>query len=291
MGGILMIKLIMSDMDGTLLSSNGEICERNLEAIHYAKENGVSFGIATGRDFRSMKQITAAYNLVIDFALLSNGAEFTDSSGKLLLSNYMEKAAFIPVTEVLEKYQLPYLIYTTNGVFSPTPDKTRQAFILRACQKFGGSIQDFQEGGFWNDMPIMRLQALENKVDFLDKDLEILKIESFHIETNHIIAAKNDLEKFEIISCLSSLEDNLEITDSKAQKGYILERALPLLGFSKDEVLVIGDGMNDLSMFELFPYSFAPNNAQQMIKKRAYSVVSNNETGAVADAIYNMLSF
>ena len=46
-----MIKLIMTDMDGTLLSSDSSICQRNLDAIDYARSQGALFGIATGRDW------------------------------------------------------------------------------------------------------------------------------------------------------------------------------------------------------------------------------------------------
>ena len=53
----------------------------------------------------------------------------------------------------------------------------------------------------------------------------------------------------------------------------------------KEEVIVLGDGMNDITLFERFPYSFAPNNAEKVIQEKAYKVVSSCKDGAVSEAI------
>ena len=54
---------------------------------------------------------------------------------------------------------------------------------------------------------------------------------------------------------------------------------------STEEVIVLGDGMNDITLFERFPYSFAPNNAEKVIQEKAYKVVSSCKDGAVSEAI------
>ena len=58
------------------------------------------------------------------------------------------------------------------------------------------------------------------------------------------------------IAYLSSYPDNVEITNENAQKGLILEKVIDLLNIKKEEVIVLGDGMNDITLFERFPYSF-----------------------------------
>ena len=83
----------------------------------------------------------------------------------------------------------------------------------------------------------------------------------------------------------SSYPDNVEITNENAQKGLILEKVIDQLNIKKEEVIVLGDGMNDITLFERFPYSFAPNNAEKVIQEKAYKVVSSCEDGAVSEAI------
>ena len=56
-------------------------------------------------------------------------------------------------------------------------------------------------------------------------------------------------------------------------------------GLSKEEVMVIGDGMNDLSLFQCFPNSFAPSNACEKIKELAGTVVGSNEEDGFAQAV------
>ena len=53
-----MIKLIASDMDGTLINSSHEISSRNLNAIRRAQESGIEFAIATGRDYSMVGQVS-----------------------------------------------------------------------------------------------------------------------------------------------------------------------------------------------------------------------------------------
>ena len=61
------------------------------------------------------------------------------------------------------------------------------------------------------------------------------------------------------------------------------------LNIAKDELMVLGDGYNDITMFEKFPYSFAPEKAEAGIKELAYQVVASCENDGVAEAIYMMI--
>ena len=88
-----------------------------------------------------------------------------------------------------------------------------------------------------------------------------------------------------MISYLSSFPDNVEVTDQNAQKGLILEKVAKLKNLSKDEIVVIGDGMNDLTMFQCFPYAFAPANADVEIQNLAYRIVADCEDDGFAEVI------
>lgn len=281
-----MIKLIVSDMDGTLLKHNGGISKENIEAILYAKEKGADFAIATGRDYSSISKIMNAYGLSC-MSILGNGAQFASKEGEVLSSAYFPKKQFKEVIKVFDDLNIHYMIFTTAGFFSThDPDTVRDAFIERCCVQFDRDIDEYKEQ---NDMPCMHLQQIKDVNDFLKSDIDIIKVEAFSLSIKLIEKAKDQLKHIDDIAYLSSFNDNVEVTDVHAQKGMILEKVIERLQISKEEVMVLGDGYNDITMFERFPYSFAPENAETGIKELAYRVVSSCEDNGVAEAIYMMI--
>lgn len=280
-----MIKLIVSDMDGTLLKHNGKISDVNLEAIRCAQKQGAEFVIATGRDFSSIHKIMNDYGLSC-MAILGNGAQFADKTGKILSSAYFPKKQFKEVVKIFDDLNIHYMIFTTAGFYSlHDPDTVKNAFIDRCCKQFHSSIEDY-EGK--EDMPCMQLQHIDSVNDFLKSDIDIIKVEAFSLNIKLIEKAKSRLKEIEDIAYLSSFNDNVEVTDYHAQKGMILEKVIENAGIVKEEVMVLGDGYNDITMFERFPYSFAPENAEDGIKKIAYKIVKSCENNGVAEAIYMM---
>lgn len=281
-GVIDMIKLIVSDMDGTLLAHSQKISDENLEAIRYAQKQGADFVIATGRDYTSVKTIMNEYDLQC-MAILGNGAQFVDDKGNLLSSSYFPKKHFEEVVKIFEKLHIHYMIFTDQGPYSILePVDVRDAFLERCRVKFKGLRPE-------NDnMPCMHLKHIDNVQEFLNSDIQIIKVEGFSIQIDLIEKAKEKLKDIDDIAYLSSFNDNVEVTAQNAQKGLILENVIERLGIEKDEVMVLGDGYNDITMFQRFPYSFAPMNAEEGIKDLAYQVVSSCQESGVAQAIYMM---
>ncbi len=80
-----MIKLIASDMDGTLLNANMQISEENIQAIKYAQSHGVEFMVATGRNRK--EALPPLQEAGIDCAMITlNGAQVFDKSGTSLFT-------------------------------------------------------------------------------------------------------------------------------------------------------------------------------------------------------------
>ncbi|MGN1183523.1 MAG: HAD hydrolase family protein, partial [Faecalibacillus sp.] len=244
------------------------------------------FVIATGRDYSSMKDIMKEHHLSC-MAILGNGAQFVDRQGKLLSSAYFPKKHFKDVVQIFDDLHIHYMIFTDQGPFSiHDPLVVRDAFLERCCVQFHRTIGDYDGE---TNMPCMHLKHIENVDDFLKSEIHIIKVEAFSIDVDLIAQAKEKLSCIADIAYLSSFNDNVEVTDQHAQKGLILEEVIKKLGIEKDEVMVLGDGFNDLTLFERFPFSFAPENAEDGIKKLAYKIVSSCEENGVADAIYTMI--
>ena len=88
----------------------------------------------------------------------------------------------------------------------------------------------------------------------------------------------------------NTVADNIEITDTHAQKCGMYEKVLKRMGLTKDEVVTIGDSMNDMTMISGFPNSYAMGNACEDIKRAAvYQAPFNYENG-VARVIEDILA-
>ena len=284
-----MIKLIVSDMDGTLLAHDSSISKGNIEAIRYAQSKGVQFAIATGRDYSSLKGILEAHDLKC-FSILGNGAQFCNENGEILSSAYFPKKCFKQVLQIFDELKIHYMIFTANGFYSTAePNVVRDAFIDRCVVQFKRKREDYLDDGCNQDMACMKLKKIGDLDDFINSSIDIIKVEAFNNDVSLIEKAKEKLQEIEGIAYLSSFDDNIEVTDKAAQKGLILENVIEELGYSKDEVMVLGDGLNDITLFERVKYSFAPGNANETIKAMAYQVVGACEEDGVSQAIYMML--
>lgn len=284
-----MIKLIVSDMDGTLLAHDSSISKGNIEAIRYAQSKGVQFAIATGRDYSSLKGILEAHDLKC-FSILGNGAQFCNENGEILSSAYFPKKCFKQVLQIFGELKIHYMIFTANGFYSTAePNVVRDAFIDRCVVQFKRKREDYLDDGCNQDMACMKLKKIGDLDDFINSSIDIIKVEAFNNDVSLIEKAKEKLQEIDGIAYLSSFDDNIEVTDKAAQKGLILENVIEELGYSKDEVMVLGDGLNDITLFERFKYSFAPGNANETIKAMAYQVVGACEEDGVSQAIYMML--
>ena len=284
-----MIKLIVSDMDGTLLAHDSSISKGNIEAIRYAQSKGVQFAIATGRDYSSLKGILEAHDLKC-FSILGNGAQFCNENGEILSSAYFPKKCFKQVLQIFDELKIHYMIFTANGFYSTAePNVVRDAFIDRCVVQFKRKREDYLDDGCNQDMACMKLKKIGDLDDFINSSIDIIKVEAFNNDVSLIEKAKEKLQEIDGIAYLSSFDDNIEVSDKAAQKGLILENVIEELGYSKDEVMVLGDGLNDITLFERFKYSFAPGNANETIKAMAYQVVGACEEDGVSQAIYMML--
>lgn len=284
-----MIKIIVSDMDGTLLAHDSSISKGNIEAIRYAQSKGVQFAIATGRDYSSLKGILEAHDLKC-FSILGNGAQFCNENGEILSSAYFPKKCFKQVLQIFDELKIHYMIFTANGFYSTAePNVVRDAFIDRCVVQFKRKREDYLDDGCNQDMACMKLKKIGDLDDFINSSIDIIKVEAFNNDVSLIEKAKEKLQEIDGIAYLSSFDDNIEVTDKAAQKGLILENVIEELGYSKDEVMVLGDGLNDITLFERFKYSFAPGNANETIKAMAYQVVGACEEDGVSQAIYMML--
>lgn len=285
-----MIKLIASDMDGTLLNNNHDIDKETVEAIRKAEEAGIIFAISTGREYESVKPILDKHNIKAQ-CILSNGAEYRDEEGNILDKVNINEESAKRVIDILEKNNLSARIFTNKGVFTTsTREEALKEVMYRTMSLNPGLTEDEAREISENLGFFIGLQYIEDINKFFEEGIEIRKFVAFNKDIDLIDKMKKVISEIEGLAISSSFIDNIEITDINAQKGIILEQVAVKMGIDREEVMILGDSFNDYSMFEIFEETVAMENAIPEVKAVAKYITDTNDNLGVAKAIYNVLN-
>lgn len=283
-----MIKVIASDMDGTLLNSAHEISEGNKIAIKKAIDKGIKFVIATGRGYDSVKGIAEEAGIKCEYILM-NGAEYRDCNGNIIDEIDLDKSKASDIVNIMHKHGLTEKIFTNKGMYTTcTPEQSLRgmAFQLQVMNPNLTFDEAMEEAKDFNGMDNMKY--IDNLDEFLKTDVEIRKIFGFHTDTAVIENTKKEVEALGDLAILSSFVSNIEVTNIKAQKGFILGEVVDKMGISRDDVMTIGDSFNDYTLFTEFKNCVAMENAMEHIKKIASYITDTNDNDGVAKAIYKI---
>lgn len=283
-----MIKLIASDMDGTLLNKKHTICEENLKAIKFAQEKGINFTISTGRDYSLVKPILEEFEIECQ-CIVMNGAEYRDEKGEVIESIAIKKKNVIKVIEVFNEFELYAEMLTSDGryvinkeIFECSNLDRREIFCENMTQK---EIDEFDKHFDF----VFKVKHVDDINEFINSNIEVYKIMTFNKDSKVIEKSKEKLKSESLLSVASTFSNDIEITNVEAQKGLILAKVIEKMGLSREEVMVLGDSFNDYSMFTEFKNSFAMENAIDEIKEIATYITDSNDNSGVAKAIYKMI--
>ena len=280
-----MIKLIASDMDGTLLNSRHDIDNESVEAIRNAVDAGIIFAISTGREYDNVEPFLKKHNIKCQ-CILMNGAEYRDESGNIVEVINIDIDIAKQIIHILNKEKVSARIFTNKGVYtSDTKEEALKEMTYRTMAfNPNMTVEEAMENA--KKQPyFVQLKYINDMDEFLKSGIEIRKFVAFNKDIELINNLKKEIGKFKGIAVSSSFEDNIEITHMTAQKGIILAKVAEEMGIDRSEVMVIGDSFNDYSMFEVFEESVAMENAVPEIKEIAKYITDTNDNLGVAKAI------
>ena len=285
-----MIKLIASDMDGTLLNDNHEIDKETAEAIKKAEEVGIIFVISTGREYENVKYILDKKDIKCQ-CILSNGAEYRDENGNILdVININENSAK-EIIQIFKDNNISARMFTDKGIFTTsTREKALEELTFRTLTFDKNLTKEEAKKIAEKENFFTCLKYVEDVEKFFEDGIEIRKFVAFHEDIELFNKLKGTMGKIGGLAISSSFNDNIEITDINAQKGFILEKVITKMGIDKKDVVILGDSFNDYSMFEIFEESVAMKNAIPEVKKIAKYITDTNDNQGVAKAIYNILN-
>ncbi|OTN77425.1 hypothetical protein A5886_002525 [Enterococcus sp. 8G7_MSG3316] len=286
-----MIKLIASDMDGTLLNASMQISEENIQAIKYAQSKGIEFMVATGRNRK--EALPPLEEAGLDCAMITlNGAQVFDASGQSLFTVPIDREKTRSIMDLLKEHQIYFEISTSNGIYSESQTRRIENFAIHTAEAMPHLTHKMAIA-----MTAARLEFLPiNYVGdfselFLLEELEFLKIICFHPDGASVLAPITQvIDGYGDLVVTSSGQNNIEINHRNAQKGIAVAHVAKERGIDLSDVLTIGDNLNDLSMLQAAGVSFAMGNGELEVKEAAKYLTNTNIESGVGKAIMRAIA-
>lgn len=281
-----MIKLIASDMDGTLLDSEMQISQENIDAIRYAQAHGVEFVIATGRNrFEAVPPLEEAG---IQCAMITlNGAHVFDKDGNSLFTTPMNKTEVFEIFDILDEHNIYYEIATTEGSFTTSKEARIEHFASHATELMPHLTHKMAIAMTVARLEFFPVTLIDSLRTLAEKEeTEVLKVICFDKRgASHLGPAGKKIAQFEDCVVTSSGNNNIEINHKFAQKGIAVSHVAKERDIHLDHVMTIGDNLNDLSMIQVAGVSFAMGNALTELKEEAKYLTNENVDSGVGRAI------
>ena len=269
-------KLLGFDLDGTILTGEKKLTERTKKALEAAAASGMIVIPATGRPFAGVpKEIMEVRG--IRYALTSNGARIIDAQEeKVLYEQPVPKEIAEKILDIYDKYDTLQEIYFQGVGYISESDLRRvdqmmespaMAEYVRSTRKVVKSIRE-------------TMQELPGGVD---------KVHAIFANQTEKMQALRELEQMEDVTVTRALSNNIEVNAEGVDKGKGMLKLAELFGISREEIIVFGDGWNDISMIREAGCGVAMGNAQEAVKAAADIVTDSNEEDGVAKVIEKIL--
>ena len=284
----IMIKVVMVDLDGTLLTTEKKITERTVSAIKEFQDKGGLFVVNTGRGYATASKIVKAAGISCDYICLSGAGIYTDL-GECIKCDCMTKEEIFIVREVEKKYGLGVNYLTSEGACSESSREWAEAYYL---QEAGNGLESPEIVGN-KEKILSRYQGILNYVKYnsdieqlIERKVPVYKMIVMGMEWETFQKARNEFiatSRFKV--ALSSMY-SMELNSARVDKGMAAVDYIRSKGYKMEEVMAIGDSENDYAMLSLpFGKTVAVENAETEIKNICTNITFSNDEDGVAYAI------
>lgn len=288
-----MYKLLAIDLDGTLFNSYGEVSEENKKAIQYAMNKGVEIVLASGRDPYAMKKISIDLGIE-NYLIAGNGANiYSINDDKMIYEKYIEKEKALKIIKICKENSIFANIYTNKGIIAESLNYNVKVFNsennFKPTQKQTNIeiVKDIYEYINNTDLHVLKIIICdEDKIIFENiiqklkriSGVEVLDIEHMSKKVIRIGTEEINIEYF-----------YTEITKAGTDKWNAIEFLIKKLNIKKDEVICIGDNLNDKKMVENASVGITMKNSALDKKNIGDYVTKDNNSDGVKYAIYKYI--
>lgn len=260
-----MIKLIATDMDGTLLDSEGRLNIEIYDIIEKLKSMGIMFAAASGRQLMSLKR--KFFPVDDDVIYIAENGGYAVRRDEELYINAMDHDIVEEILDTAEKID-DVALFICGKKYSYT-DMPELAEIMRK-PAFGYEIKCVDDLKSI-DEDIFKIGLFDN-VDPRERTLKIMK-PKFEGKVHMTLSGYNSLDFL-----------NIDVN-----KGVALKNIMDRYGIKKEEAVAFGDNFNDIEMFDQVGHSFAMLNADEYVRSRAKNVIGTNDEDSVIKTIKSII--
>ena len=260
-------KLIATDMDGTLLTSDKRITLRAMAAIDSARRQGVAFTIASGRPYVSAKRFIDRLSLNIP-AILYNGCRLVMPDGKVLHDKLLDPGDVRTLWRLTRENGVASILWSDEELFTPGMNER---------------VLNYSKASGLNAQVIGDIEPVISR--------GVTKI--LWMDTSPRIAALREMahsQGLESVTMCTSDPSYLEFFSSAASKGIALGRLAEHLGIAPDEIIALGDEENDIPMLQYAGMGVAMGSAGEKVRAAANMVTENSDNEGFAKAIESLLA-
>ncbi|MCA1593155.1 MAG: Cof-type HAD-IIB family hydrolase [Acidobacteria bacterium] len=279
-----MIRLIALDLDGTLLNSRGEVSERNGRAIAEARKRGVAVALVTGRRFRDARPLALALGL--DVPVIAHNGALTKHARTL------ETVAAILMPR--EAAHACISVGRAHGADALVSDDHTGAGVL-VYDHISVGNEALAKYIAWSRRVVgeeaaAAIRRVPSLVEYLDHDPLHVAF-SGNCSAMERLSAEMERELGASVKLLLTLYPTmdfalLDILHPAASKGAGLAAVAAEQGLGREEVLAVGDNLNDLEMLEYAGTGVCMGNAQPLLRERPdFHATATNDEDGVAQAI------
>ncbi len=260
-----MIKLVVTDVDGTLLDNKSEITELNKRALLECKSKNIGVILATGKSISAVLPIIKMLDLKLPQITL-NGTVILDNNLKVIDSTKIGQQYFYEVLSAISQKGYSPLIALTDG-----------RILYESYDSAFAVFQKINE-------PIYKVDSLEKEI--YAHDCVSLSVAIKEDDPLDAYLRKRFSGKLQLVR---SGEYFFDILSKDASKGHAIEFITNMLKIRKDEIAVFGDSPNDLSMFGCAGLRIAVRNSYPEVLKSADYITDENYNSGLGKAIYKYI--
>ncbi|MGG0825070.1 HAD family hydrolase [Paenibacillus turicensis] len=260
-----MIKLVLTDMDGTFLNRSGEFNKQLYQDVKkIMKKQGVVFAPVTGKQCERVEELFG--NEAADLWILGDSATRIKHNGEFVYESLLSNKLGLEIIQLLEEIHL---------------DQT-----IIACTRSGAVIKDTA------DTDIVRRSYAEVRqvCDFNEITEDFVKITVYDSKLRSFETKEKLTRFFKSAYIVASEAAWIDIANVNVHKGTTVEHLQKLLNVTPAETMAFGDGYNDLELMLRAEFSFAVRNAVPELKDAANYITGYNDDDAVMKTIIHLLS-
>ncbi len=268
------IQVVVSDIDGTLLTDDGFVDKESQKLISELPKHGVHFTVATGRLHSAITGL--AFDLGIDIPLISMDGALIKSypEGEILFESFVKEKYVRKAVTLADTYLLNIALCHDDAIYYTE----RNSVIPQIMDKFGAV---YEEAGSYDD--------------YYDRTLEVVFASDYKNNLRYVYNRLGFPYTFGLDRSFfrSQRHDNiyyLEIRNKGTSKGMGFKRLLKDLNIKEANAAVIGDWYNDLSLFKVGGFKVAISNAVAELKRQAdFITTKDNNNGGVGEFVEMIL--